>query len=149
MICILTKICDLVLWVKFDQTGREWAKRHFCLHFTTVSIGGKDKAGKVGAVSLFGNSALTVIAHREEKKEASKEIEDNLKGVWKKEVVVGKSWKYRYVPSVCKNATNLLPGSRIENSWKNPRLHHNQTCQWAFEKMLEWMHKVTESKMWF
>ena len=44
---------------------RRWAKKP-CFHFTTVLIGGTDKAGKVGAVSLSGICALTVIADKEE-----------------------------------------------------------------------------------
>ena len=67
-----------------DQTG---AKKQF-FHFTTVSIGGIDKAGKVGAVSLSGICALTVIADKQRMKEASSKIEDLSEGVWKKEVVV-------------------------------------------------------------
>ena len=42
----------------------------------------------MGAVSLSGKYALTVIADKEEMKEASTEIEDLFEGVWKNEVVV-------------------------------------------------------------
>ena len=48
-----------------ENLTRRWAKKPIFL-FTTVSIGGTDKAGKVGAVSLSGICALTVIADKEE-----------------------------------------------------------------------------------
>ena len=66
---------------------RRGAKKPF-FRFTTVSIGGTDKAGKVGAVSLSGICAMTFIAGKEEMKEASTEIEDLFGGVWKNELVV-------------------------------------------------------------
>ena len=50
-------------------------------HFTTVSIGGTDKTAKKGAISLAGFCALTLIAVKEEMKEASTEIEDLFEGV--------------------------------------------------------------------
>ena len=49
------------------------AKKPF-FHFTTVSIEGTDKAGKVGAVSFSGICALTVIVDREEMKQTSTEL---------------------------------------------------------------------------
>ena len=65
----------------FDQTGGGGAKKPF-FHFTTVSIGGTDKAGKVGAVSLSRICALIVIADKEELKKASpEETEDLFEGV--------------------------------------------------------------------
>ena len=57
---------------------RRGPKKPF-FHFNAVCIGATDKAGKVGAVSLSGIFALTVIADEEEVKEASPEIEDLLK----------------------------------------------------------------------
>ena len=66
---------------------RRGAKKPF-FHFITVSIGGTDKAGKVGAVSLSEVCALIVIADKEEMKEASTEIEDLFDGLWKNEIVV-------------------------------------------------------------
>ena len=65
---------------------RRGAKKPF-FHFTLVLIGGADKVGKVGAVSLSGICALTVIAYKAEMKEASTEIEDLFEEVWKTEVV--------------------------------------------------------------
>ena len=70
-----------------ENLTRRGPKSHF-FHFTTVSIGGTDKAGKVGAVSLSGICAPTAIADREEMKDASTEIEDLFEGVGKNEVVV-------------------------------------------------------------
>ena len=70
-----------------ENLTRRGAKKPF-FHFTTVSIGGTDKAGKVVAVSLSGICALTVIAEKYEVKEASTEIEDLFEVVRKKEVVV-------------------------------------------------------------
>ena len=70
-----------------ENLTRQGAKKPF-FHFTKVSIGGTDKAGKVGAVSFSGICALTVIADKEETKEVSTEIEDLFEGVWKNEVVV-------------------------------------------------------------
>ena len=57
-----------------ENLTRRGAKKPF-FHSTTVSIGGTDKAGKVGGVSFSGVCALTVIADKEEMKEASTEIE--------------------------------------------------------------------------
>ena len=66
---------------RFEESlTRRGAKKQF-LHFTTVSIGGTDKAGKVGVVSLSGICALTIIADKEEIKEATTEIEDIFEGV--------------------------------------------------------------------
>ena len=59
-----------------------------CILTKNVSIGGTDKTGKVGAVSLSGICALTVIADKGEMKEASTEIEDLLERACKNEVVV-------------------------------------------------------------
>ena len=70
-----------------ENLTRRGARKPF-FHFTTVSIGGTDKAGKVGAVSLSRICALTVIADKEETKEAGTEIEDLFEGVLKSEVVV-------------------------------------------------------------
>ena len=70
-----------------ENLTRRGAEKQF-FHFTTLSIGGTDKAGKVGAVSLSRNCALTVIAYKEEMKEASTEIEDLFERVRKNEVVV-------------------------------------------------------------
>ena len=70
-----------------ENLTRRGAKKPF-FHFTTVSIGGTDTAGKMGAVSLSDICALTVIADKEKMKEASTEIEDLFKGVWRNEVVV-------------------------------------------------------------
>ena len=70
-----------------ENLTRRRAKKPF-FHFTTVSLGGTGKAGKVGAVSLSGTCALTVTADKEEMKEASTEIEDLFEGVWKNEIVV-------------------------------------------------------------
>ena len=67
-----------------ENLTRRGAKKPF-FRFTAVSIGGTDKAG---AVSLSGICALTVIADKEEMKEASTEIEDLFEGVWNNEVVV-------------------------------------------------------------
>ena len=53
-----------------ERLATRGAKKPF-FHFTIVSIGGTDKAGKMGAVSLPGICALTVIADKEEMKEAS------------------------------------------------------------------------------
>ena len=57
-------------------------------HFTTVSAGGTDRAGKIGCKLSFWNLSLTVIADKEEMKKASTVIEDLFEGVWKNEVVV-------------------------------------------------------------
>ena len=73
---------------RFEESfTRRWAKKPF-FHFTTVSIGGTDKAGKVGAVSLSETCALTAIADKEEMKEASTEIEIVFEEVWKNKVIV-------------------------------------------------------------
>ena len=53
-----------------ENLTRRGAKKRFS-HFSLVLIGGTDKAGKVGAVSLSGICALTVVADKEEMKEAS------------------------------------------------------------------------------
>ena len=47
-----------------DKLTRRGAKKPF-FQSNTVSIGGKDKAGRVGAVSISGICALTVIADNE------------------------------------------------------------------------------------
>ena len=47
-----------------ENLTRRGAKKPFFL-FTTVSIGGTDKAAKVGAIFLSGICALTVIADKE------------------------------------------------------------------------------------
>ena len=70
-----------------ENLTKRGAKKPF-FHFTTVLIGGTDKGGKVGAVSLSGICALIVIADKEELKKASPETEDFFEGVWKNEVVV-------------------------------------------------------------
>ena len=57
-----------------ENLTRRGAKKTF-FYLTTVSIGETDKAGKVGGVSLAGICAVTVIADKEEMKEASTEIE--------------------------------------------------------------------------
>ena len=59
---------------RFEQNlTRRGSKKPFFL-FTTVSIGGTDKAGKVGAVSFSGICALTVMVDKEEMKETSTEL---------------------------------------------------------------------------
>ena len=58
-----------------ESLTRRGAKKQF-FHFSTVSIGGTDKAGKVRVVSLSGICSLTIIADKEEMKGASTEIED-------------------------------------------------------------------------
>ena len=70
-----------------ENLTKRGAKKPF-FHFSTVSIGGTDKAGKVGAVSLSGICALIVIADKEELKKASPETEDLFERVRKNEVVV-------------------------------------------------------------
>ena len=84
-----------------ENLTRLGAKKPF-VHFTTVSIGGTDKAGKVVAVSLSGICVpLTVVAAKEENRETSTEIEDLFKGVWKNEVIVrSKEDTDTYVKSV-------------------------------------------------
>ena len=74
-----------------ENLTRRGAKKPF-FHFTTVSIGG---TASIGAVSLPGICALTVIADKEERKEASTEIEDLFEGVWKN--CCSPQRKYRYV----------------------------------------------------
>ena len=54
----------------------------------TFFYGLTDKTSKLGVVSPSGICALTVIADKEEMKEASTETEDVSEGVWKNEVVV-------------------------------------------------------------
>ena len=77
-----------VIIQRFDgNLIKRGAKKPF-FHFITVSIGGTDKAGKVGAVSLSEVCALIVIADKEEMKEVSTEIEDLFDGLWKNEIVV-------------------------------------------------------------
>ena len=66
---------------------RRGAKKPF-FHFTTVRKGVTDKASKLGVVSPAGICALTVIADKEEVKEASTETEDVSEGVWKNEADV-------------------------------------------------------------
>ena len=68
---------------RFEENLTRWGPKS---HFFT--IGGTDKAVKVGAVSLSEIYALTVIADKEEMKGASTEIEDLFEGIWKNEVVV-------------------------------------------------------------
>ena len=70
-----------------ENLTRRGTKKPF-FHFTTVSIVGTDKAGKVDAVSLSGICALNVIADKEEMKESSTEIEDLFEVLWKNEVFV-------------------------------------------------------------
>ena len=72
---------------RFEENLSKWGAKKPFFHFTTVSIGGTDKAGKVCAVSLSGICALTVIGDKEEMK-ASTEIENLFTGAWKNEVVV-------------------------------------------------------------
>ena len=69
-----------------ENLTRRGAKKPF--FFTTFLIGGTDKAGKMGAVSLSGLSALTVIA------EATTKIEDLFEGVWKIENVFATTKKH-------------------------------------------------------
>ena len=80
MICILTKS------LPFSALRKTWpdggAKKPF-FRFATVSIGGTDKAGKMSAFFISGTCALTVIADKEEIKEASTETEDLFRGVRK------------------------------------------------------------------
>ena len=60
---------------RFDENlTRRGAQKPF-FNFTTVSKGGSDKAGKVGAVFISGICALTVIADKE-MKEASTKISE-------------------------------------------------------------------------
>ena len=59
-----------------EKLTRRGSKNTFFFHFTTVSIGGTDKAGKEGAFFLSGFCRLTVIADKEVMKEANIEIED-------------------------------------------------------------------------
>ena len=111
------------MWEK--KTGTE--KPFF--HFTTVSIGETDKAGKVGAVSLSVICALTVIADKKELKEASTEIEDLFKGVWKKEVAaIPKENTDMYVKSG-KVLQAIYPSLVSKCPEKNPRVHPHQSCQ--------------------
>ena len=56
-----------------ENLTRRGAKKPI-FQFTTVSIGGTDKAAKVGAISLSGFCALTLIAVKEEMKEASTDL---------------------------------------------------------------------------
>ena len=67
-----------------ENLTRRGAKKPF-FKFTTVSTGGKDKTGKMGAVSLSGICALTVIPDKKEMKEANTEMKISLKeyGKWK------------------------------------------------------------------
>ena len=67
----------------FQRFGENLTRLGALFHFTTVSIGGTEEFGKVGAVSFSGICALTVVADKEEMKEASTEIEDLFKGVRK------------------------------------------------------------------
>ena len=70
-----------------EENLTRWGGQKPFFHLTTVSIGGTDKAGKVDAVSLTGICALTVIADKEEMKEASTKIEDLFEEVWKNEEI--------------------------------------------------------------
>ena len=103
-----------------ERLATRGAKKPF-FHFTIVWIGGTDKAGKVGAVSLPGICALTVIADKEEMKEASTEIEDLFEGLWKNEVVVpSKENTDTYVKSVkvlqaiYPSLVSKVPGETLE-----------------------------------
>ena len=58
-----------------DNLTRRGAKKPF-FQFTTVSIGGTDKAGRMVAVSVSGICALTVFADKEQMKKSSTEMED-------------------------------------------------------------------------
>ena len=79
---------EKVVIQRFEESLTRRGAKKPIFHFTTVSIRGTDKAGKVVAVSVSGICALTVIAYKEEMKEASTEMEDLNGRVWKKEVVV-------------------------------------------------------------
>ena len=67
--------------------NRRGAKQLY-FQMTTVSTGAIDKASQVGAVSLSGAFALTVISDKEEMKKSSAGFKDLFKIKWKKEVVL-------------------------------------------------------------
>ena len=50
-------------------------------HFTSVATEGTEKAGKLGALYIYGICALTVVTDQEEMKSSSSETENFFEGV--------------------------------------------------------------------
>ena len=66
-----------------------------CILTKNVSIGGTDKTGKVGAVSLSGICALTVIVDKGEMKEATQKLKTSSKEYGKMKLLfASKNFKY-------------------------------------------------------